>query len=71
MTSKHPRPAKDRSSGSLLKVDWDKVLEERGIANPHADKLDQHGNPVISKGGPSHLPPKPANHKSHIRQKKV
>jgi hypothetical protein len=68
MAKKSARPAKPISP---LKVDWDKVLEERGATNPLADKLDQHGNPVFSKGGPSQHPPKPANHKSHIRQKKV
>jgi hypothetical protein len=62
---------KPEKSSSLLKVDWDKVLSKSDPASPLAQKLEHVDNPVFSQGGNAQQPMKPANHKSHIRQKKV
>ena len=62
---------KSWTADSPLKVDWDKVLSKSDPASSLAQKLEHAENPVFSQGGNAQQPLKPANHKSHIRQKKV
>jgi hypothetical protein len=72
MAKKQPaRSTKAWSPDAPLKVDWSKVSEKDGRATPPAEKLEHADNPLVSQGGSQKHPATPANHQSHIRQKKV
>jgi hypothetical protein len=72
MAKKQPaRSTKAWSPDAPLKVDWSKVSDKDGRATPPAEKLEHADNPLVSQGGSQKHPATPANHQSHIRQKKV
>ena len=49
----------------------DKAVEKNASDNPHADPLLKTDNPLFAQSGNANHANKPANTKSHIRQKKV
>jgi len=50
---------------------FDQAVQKNATENPNADQLVKPDNPLFSQTGNANHPMKPANTKSHIRQKKV
>lgn len=65
------KPAKSWTPDSPLKVDWSKVPSKTVPGGTLADGLEHVDNPGVNPTGNPQQLLKPANHKSHIRQKKV
>jgi hypothetical protein len=50
---------------------FDSATRKNVLDGAAIDLPDKADNPLFAQGGNAHQPMKPANHKSHIRQKKV
>jgi len=50
---------------------FDQAFQKYDLDNPIADPLEKADSPLFSQSGNANQTIKPANHKSHIRQKKV
>ena len=70
MAKKTPStPTKAWKPGDPLR--FDQAIRKDNQDHPAADPLEKADSPLFSQTGNVNHPMKPANHKSHIRQKKV